>query len=346
MIGIVVRRSAIVVMIAVAASCGYDSSAPEQYTPPPTADVNEGLWISSGSNSAILRLAPGQLLASGRPTASASITTSSATLFSINSIAFDTAGTMWIASAADSLLLAFSPGDLATSGLHVATTVIAPAEQSLSAPLAIAFDRLHRLWVANFHSGTLVRFDPDQLLSDGAPKPAVTIEGLFRPTSLAFDAGGSLWVTNRSASTVVKYSAAQLEASGAPAPDVVLSSIDASIAGPLALAFDGAGNLWVSNLGNPSIVAFGPEQLRATASPAPKIVISPRAGSFGVGLGLAFDARGSLWVVSTEGLLFKFAQASLAATGAPEPTTQVEVNGHSFLSGIAFWPMPQELPIN
>jgi sugar lactone lactonase YvrE len=345
MMSITVRRSAIVVLIALASGCKYDSSAPERYRPP-IVDANEGLWIASASDPAILRLAPAQLLSSGRQTASATITTSSATLFSLNSLAFDTAGTLWIASANDSLVLAFSPEVLATSGLSAASTVIAPTDRSLSAPSSIAFDRLQRLWVANFETGTIVRFDHEQLGSDGAPRPTVIITGLSRPAALAFDASGSLWVANSRGHTVVKFSAAQLEASGAPTPQVVLRAAESSISIPFALAFDVFGNLWVANVGKATIIAFSPEQLTATGSPAPHIELSSRAGSFGIPIGLAFDDQGSLWVVGDAGALHKFAREKLNTTGAPEPSAQLLVNGHTLLSGIAFWPMPLELPIN
>ena len=73
----VLRRPAIITLIAVAAGCGYDSNGPESYDAPPVADANEGLWIASGINPALLRLAPSQLLSNGRQIASTTVTTSS-----------------------------------------------------------------------------------------------------------------------------------------------------------------------------------------------------------------------------------------------------------------------------
>lgn len=337
MIGIAVRRLAIV-LIAVAIACGYDSNAPDQYGTPPVPDANEGLWIASGSSPAILRLAPTQLLSNGRQIPSATVTTSSATLFTVNGLAFDASGTLWIASADDSVLLAFSPEVLATSGFSVASTVIAATERSLSAPSGVAFDRLQRLWVANVKTGTIVRFDPGQLASGGAQTPAVVITGLSQPTALAFDADGSLWVANSQTNTLVKYSAAQLETSGSPRPEVVLSASESSISNPFALAFDAIGNLWVANVGKSTIVAFGPEALTATGSPLPRIQFSSPTAASELPVGLAFDAQGNLWVTNGGGSLLKFAAADLTETDAPEPSAELFVNGHTLLSGMAFWP--------
>lgn len=338
-------RSSLVALLVVATACSYDSSAPERFDEP-ISDVNDGLWIASGSSPAILRLAAPQLLAGGRQNPSATVTTSSATLFTINSLAFDRTGTLWVASEDDSLLLAFSPDALAASGFTAASRVIRPTQRSLRAPSAIAFDRLQRLWVANFETGTLVRFDPEQLAASGAPTPAVIISGLSHPTGIAFDAEGSLWVANSRSNTVEKYSGAQLEASGSPTPQVELSAIESSLSTPFALAFDVLGNLWVANVGKRTVVAFSPEALTASGSPAPRVALSSLEGSFGIPVGLAFDAQGSLWVVSGEGALHSFTSATLAATDAPEPSAELLLNGHTLLSGIAFFPVPLGLPIN
>jgi sugar lactone lactonase YvrE len=341
------RRSAIVTLIALAAGCGYDSNAPESYSTPPVADANEGLWIASGIDPAILRLAPGQLLSNGRQAPSTTVTTSSASLLTINGIAFDDGGTMWIASADDSLVLAFSPAILATSGLSEASTVIAPVDQSLRASAGIAFDPLQRLWVANFETGTIVRFDPEQLALGGARTPAVTITGLSGPTALAFDARGALWVANSPAHTLFKYSAAQLETSGSPRPEVVLSAVEGSLSNPFALAFDATGRLWVANIGTATIVAFTPEMLAATGSPAPEVaIVSLGESSFVIPVGLAFDAEGSLWVAGGDDAVYRFPQSTLSATGKPAPSAQLFLNPHSLLSGIAFWPKVPGLPIN
>jgi sugar lactone lactonase YvrE len=273
----------------------------------------------SGTPSEILRLDPAQLSGTGGRTPATRVTTFSASLVSLNSIAFDSDGTMWIASQEDSTLLGFAPSALSSSASVVATTRIASTNGSLSGPTGLAFDRQHRLWVANPSNRTIVRYDRSQLAAGGAQTPAVVLVGPGRPTALAFDAAGSLWVSDINSSKVFKYTASQLEASGLPTPAVVLSRNATSLVNPSGLAFDKFGNLWVANAGSRRISAFTPEQLEANGSPDPRIVLSPSAGSVELPEGLAFDSDGSLWVMGGDGVLVKFESASLRATDAPEP---------------------------
>jgi sugar lactone lactonase YvrE len=333
----------VLVLLALAAACGYDSGT-GVYNPAP--DLNEGLWTSAGVAPAILRLAPAQLLTSGRATAATQVTTGSADLFTLNSIAFDDDGKMWITSEADSRLLGFAAGDLHVSGERAAGVVVTAANNSLQAPSGLAFDGQRRLWVANFVGGTLVRFDAAQLAASGAPVPSVVIGGLGHPTSLAFDAAGALWVSDAQASTLVKYSPAQLAASGSPAPVVVLSAANGSLADPLGIAFDAAGNLWVTNNGDETIAAFTAAQLAASGSPEPQIRLTTNHGTARIPVGLAFDKDGSLWVVTADGGLEKFTTTQLAASGRPEPTVALQVSEHNVFWSVAFWPKPAGLPLN
>ena len=339
------RTSPLVALLVLSSGCGGYDNPTSAYDPPPSTAI-DGLWTSSGRAPAILRVAPTQLLTSGRAFAATTVTTASAGLSTLNSIAFDAAGTMWITSADDSRLLAFSPTAIGSSGPRVASVVISSNNQSLSTPTAAAFDRQHRLWVANFGNGTLVRFDPVQLASSGAPVPAVVVSGLIGPIAIAFDAEGSLWATDIQAHTIVKYSAAQIAASGRPAPSVVLNGVDGSLGEPSGIAFDAAGNLWVANIGTQEIGAFTPAQMAASGSPAPPIKISTNVGTLRVPTGLAFDNDGSLWVLTGDGGLEKFTRAQIAVSNSPAPTVALQLNDHFVFWSIAFWPTPDALPIN
>lgn len=338
---------ALFALLTIAAACGYDSTSPYPSIPPGPSAQN-GLWTASGSNPAILRLSPGQLLTTGDLVPATEISTPSAQLFDLNGIAFDTDGTMWVTSGDDSRLVAFAPATLTGSGSRAATYVItSTATNSLSGPTSLAFDAQHRLWVANAANGTIVRFDRAQLATSGAPTPAVIISGLaIRPTSLAFDAAGSLWVSDSRLHTISKYTAAQLAASGSPAPQVVLSEPANTVAKPAGIAFDAAGNLWVAFTNSETIGAFSPAQLAASGSPVPSIVLSSNAGSLSIPVGVAFDDDGSLWVIGGGGALTKFASASLGATGAPAPSAKLNLTTHTQFWSVAFWPKPTRLPLN
>lgn len=338
-------RTRFLLLLVVAAGCGYDSTAPNRY-PPPAASLNDGLWTASGNPSEILRLDATQLSGTGNRAPATRVTTLSASLVSLNSIAFDTDGTMWIASQEDSTLLGFAPSALRSSASILATTKIGSSNGSLSGPTGLALDRQHRLWVANPSNRTIVRYDRSQLAAGGAQTPAVVLVGPGRPTALAFDAAGSLWVSDINSNKIFKYAASQLEVSGLPTPVVVLSRNGTSLVNPSGLAFDTFGNLWVANAGSRKISAFTPDQLEADGIPDPHIVLSPSTGSVDLPEGLAFDSDGSLWVMSGDGMLVKFESGSLRTTGAPAPNVRLAVTGHALFWSVAFWPKPAGLPLN
>ena len=337
-------------MVFVTSSCSYDSTAP--YTPPPlhppppdTAAPN-GLWTAAASNPTILRLAASQLTANGAITPATEIFTSSAELFNLNGVAFDNDGTMWVTSESDSVLVGFSPATLGKHGSVVANTRISSVAGSLSGPTSVAFDSQHRLWVANAANGTIVRFDRDQLTTGGAPVPAITISGLSHPGSLAFDAAGSIWISDTREQSILSLTSAQLATSGSPAPRVVLSMARDSLASPSGIAFDAQGNLWVADAALQRLVSFSPQQQSTSGSPAPHVTISSHGGSLVVATGLAFDADGSLWVVTGSGALEKFPRASLTLSGAPSPSVRLELKRYVLFWSLAFWPKPAGLPLN
>jgi sugar lactone lactonase YvrE len=334
-----------------AAGCGdgvmpTSPAPPPPPSPPPAAAA--GLWTVSGDPAGIVRLAPTQLSGSGARAPATTITTPSAGLNTLASVAFDRNGTLWVTSADESLLLGFAPTDLVTSGSHAAATVIQSVAGSLQSPLALAFDATGRLWVANQDGGTLVRFDGPQLAAGGPVAPAVVVAGAGHPAAIAFDANGSMWVADNQAQTLSRYDRPQLSSSGAPRPPVVLTGVNASLASPSGLAFDAFGTLWVANLGNRSVVGYDPAQLAASGSPTPRVVLRAADGSLALPVGLAFDAEGSLWVAGAGGTLTSFDRASLGTTGTTTVSGQerLTVAQRSILWSVAFWPRPAGLPID
>jgi sugar lactone lactonase YvrE len=329
-------------LLPIAAACGSDATMP--VSTPPGLQQN-GLWTVSGSPSAILRLDSTQLSDTGQRDAATIVTTPSASLKTLAGVAFDTTGNLWVAGDDDSVLLAFAPGALASSGSKVASTVIRSTRGSLSGPIGLAFDSRQRLWVVNHQNATLVRFDPEQLTAGGAQAPRVRLSVPGTPVAIAFDADGSLWVSDNDLHVIYKYTAAQLASSGSPHPALTLTAAD-SLVNPTGLAFDAAGNLWVANNGRSNLLAFSPAQLAGLGPAAPQVVIASNRGSLSIPIGLAFAADGSLWVAGGTGVLAQFAPASLGASGAPAPITQIKVRAHVLFWSAAFWPKPAGLPLN
>lgn len=337
-------RCIFISILAIGAACDSNSVAP---TPlPPSPEVQPGLWMASGSPSAILRLDPAQLLENASLEPAKKLTTSSAGLFTLNSIAFDTDGTMWVASEDESLLLAFSPAAASSTGPTPATVVIRPKAGSISGPSSLAFDKQHNLWVANYANGTIARFDRPTLSASGSPTPSVVISGLGHPTSLAFDAVGTLWISDNQANTISRYLVGQLLTSGEKEAAIVLSSNANSLVNPAGIAFDAAGNLWVANTGNQTVASFGIAQRGATGSPVPRLVLSPGSSPLIIPVALAFDAEGSLWVMGGSGGLKKFEPDALDGEGSQQSSVKIVVSDHVLFWSIAFWPKPAGLPLN
>lgn len=325
-----------------AASCANEALMPDPSGSP--SATPDGLWTVSGSSAAILRLDPTQLGDATQRDAGTVITTSSAALNTLVAIAFDSAGNLWAVGLDEPALLAFEPEALTSSGSRLARTTIVSSAGSLKSPTGLAFDAQQRLWVADF-TGTLSRFDVQQLATGGAQLPAVVVNVPGNPAAMAFDASGSLWVSDNVLHVVRKYTSAQLATSGSPLPDVVLSATDLSLVNPAGLAFDAAGNLWVANIGGRTLAAFSPQKLDRTASPVPDVLITANGESLAVPVSLAFDAEGNLWVVGGGGALTKFSQASLGTSGPAVPALRVQIGERSLFWNMAFWPTPKGLPL-
>lgn len=348
----ILARSALGMLAALAIACGYDSTSPGAYGTPPVDSTPAapsplaGLWTSSGSNPALFRLASEQLTGASDVVPATTVVTPSAPLFTLNSIAFDDAGTLWVASQDDSVLLSFPASRLDTTRFSVAERVITPIDESLSAPSGIAFDRRHNLWVANNANGTVVRYDSLQLVAGGPQVPAVTLSQLGHPTGLAFDADGALWISDNRGNRLFSFGAAKLAVSGKPGPDILISNLAGALNVPSGIAFAADGTLWVANLGRQNVVAFSPAQLAAGGALAPAIVLSPAANAVTLPTGLAFDAAGALWVVSGDGRLAKFDRGALGVSGQPEASVALRVPAHTIFWSLAFWPKVRSLPLN
>lgn len=339
------RFGALGFLLFIATGCDYSPAGPYD-NPPPVQSRDEGLWTSSGAPAEILRFNPAQLPSTGSGLPSATITTFSGSLFTLNGIAFDSTGTLWVASEDDSALLAFSPGTAPSSLPIEANIVISAKAGSISGPTGLAFDHAGGLWVANAANGTLVHFDKSQLTASGAPVPTVILSGLGRPTSLAFDVVGALWVSDILANTVSRFLVGQLFTSGEKPAAIVLSSNSGSLVNPSGIAFDAFNNLWVANTGNETVVSFAVTQRGNTNAPVPHVTLTANQQSLVSPAGLAFDADGSLWVVGVSGIMTKFAAASLGASGSPVPDVRVTITNHLLFWSVAFWPTPAGLPIN
>lgn len=193
-----------------------------------------------------------------------------------------------------------------------------------------------RVFVSNGGNDTVTSYSAT---FSGNHPPASTIQsaastGLNEPNGSALDSGGNLWVTDCASDGITEYAASALETTAATAPaNTITDDGSGSLACPQDLAFDPAGDLWVTNHDNDSVVEFDTAQLAAlttTGDPTPTATLTDNPTGAVVGSstqdtliqpeGLAFDSSGDLWVASELGTVCEFVSAQLT-TGSPAATT-------------------------
>lgn len=184
-----------------------------------------------------------------------------------------------------------------------------------------------RLWLPVRMEGQVQSFSRAQLAA-GTDAPGVTLTGAGdEPINAVFDGRGNMWVATFADSTLLKYNSPKLAApGGARVPDVIIRSNGrGSLNGPLGLAFDARGNLWVGNFGpspgsggagDDTLVRFTPAQLARSGQPTPGVVLTGFANPYGH----TFDPQGNLWVGNNRvHNVLRIPPAQLARSGAVGP---------------------------
>lgn len=158
-------------------------------------------------------------------------------------IAFDSAGNLYVANANAGTVSKVTPGGVVSNWVT-----------GLSSPTDVIFDAAGNLYICDHGTNALYRVGP----SGGSPTTLLT--GLSNPLRLAVDAGGNVYVSLYGTGTI-----AMVTPSGAA---VTFATLTQGVCG---LAFDSAGNLYVSNILQNTITRIGaapgagPEIFRRTS---------------------------------------------------------------------------------
>jgi DNA-binding beta-propeller fold protein YncE len=265
---------------------------------------------------------------------------------------------VWVANSGAPAALHFPGTDLNFGGTFPFPPIPRLNSALFVSPQDTLFDSNNNLWVvdggANDGKGTgaaVFRFLFNQVISlntNSAPAPNFIIKALLPvggttfvfPQFAAFDAACDLWVSDSGANVIFKFSTAQLSsASGVGlTPAAILTNTAPPAAqafkGPLGIAFDGAGNLWVDNNGGTTIVEIAAAVLNAAAGTTQVLaqtVLNSDGGaipSINNPWGILFDSSGNLWITNEQltaptgapdGTVVKFTAASIAGGGIITP---------------------------
>jgi secreted PhoX family phosphatase len=198
------------------------------------------------------------------------------------------------------------------------------------------------LWIAN--GMNVIEYTTSQFMSgvaNAAPHLAINSTVFGAPQGVTFDGAGNLWVIDPGAMvngapspSLFEFSAAQLAALATNnAPDPVATITSASFGFPQQAVFDAAGNLWVSDHGNNTVLAFTAAQLAQTGATVNVPVVTLTSPAFNGPLGIIFDSAHNLWVanngaVTTAGVtsavgttIVEFAAANVPAVTAGATAT-------------------------
>lgn len=255
---------------------------------------------------------------------------------------------LWIGTSMSGGIEAFTGAQLKKSGK--------PTPIHLDGAGGFAFDNTGNLW--SIADGGVVRFSASQLenlKNDPSPTPGVIItsSSLQEPIGCVFDPQGNIWILDVIGfeGSIQELSKTQLEAgSGSVTPVEVLTSSALSGGGGsgIHVAFDEAGNAWVSNpgLGLTScpncvglIFELSSSQLESGGEQTASVMLYDDGSGTSIARPeeLAFDRNGNLWLANNESdTVVEFAKTQLTSSGNPVP--MVKLSSHAFdgPDGLAF----------
>ena len=226
-------------------------------------------------------------------------------------------GALWVGKwGTANLAEGFTSPQLAAAGVAAAADTVGSAG-AMSTSSGTAFDSAGNLWVTDYINQEIHKYTPAQLAS-GASVPAVTISTQKEPWGIAFDTHGNLWVSFYNGNYVLRYAASDVAAwSGSLTDPAHALSIPTPI-GPLGLAFDAQGNLWVAGFDVPQAYEIDAAQLGGSGSVLP--TDSLMSAYLDHGSALAFDRAGNLWEGTELGYIVSYTPAQLSAASHGEPS--------------------------
>ena len=181
----------------------------------------------------------------------------------------------------------------------------------------------NKLWLTNGNAmAELVGYASANLAATGTPAASVTVKGPGGK-DVAFDKDGNLWSFGPTTAEAMinRIPASAFASSGTKMADRAINLKGVGCVPPTSrMAFDAAGNLWVSSPCQKSVVRISAADLAASGDVTPSVTLSNIDGVEGI----AFDKGGNLWVGAND--LRRYDAAHLSASAAtPDLTIHSEV---------------------
>lgn len=250
------------------------------------ADATGGLWVgaSTTGTAGLLHFPVAALGTGGSGFYAIALTTSNQNI-APRKLAFDGAGTLWVADPANNRIVGFSAAQLSAGGAVVpAHSLLSP---TTSFPNDMAFDPNGNLWISDLAGSSLVRMSAAKLATGGTQAADVVVSdssgALGFPRSVAVDTAGNLWA-GAGNQTLVEYGPGVTAASGSPSPSHVFHP--AGVGTAYRLTFDASGELWVTDPVAGQLSIFPASLLASTAlGVAPSSVVGALPGA----QGMSFD---------------------------------------------------------
>ena len=215
------------------------------------------------------------------------------------SLAVDSIGNVWVASAAGNSLSELTAGSGYTIGLNYA-----PSGANLNFPASIVIDALGNLWVANFTGNSISELTASSDYSTGfnfAPTGAI----FGGPFQLALDSAGDVWAVNYQGNSVSELLAgcSGTSCTGANFNNSNTGSPGAGISSPVSLIPDAAGNIWVANYTGNSVseIPAGCSSASCTGANFNNSNTGATGAVFNAPIELELDPTGDLWVANLTG---------------------------------------------
>ncbi len=241
-----------------------------------------------------------------------------------------------------------SPAEAVLGQPDFSNTRWATTQNGMYNPVGVAVDSSGTLWVADQVNNRVLRFDHAANKANGANADGVlgqpnfgtsslvtTQNGMADPSAVAVDSGGTLWVADLTNHRVLRFDNAASKTNGANADavlgqtDFVSSSTATSqngMSGPVGLAVDNSGNLWIADRFNDRVLRFDNAASKANGANADAVLGQTDFVSNGAATtqnrmywptGLAMDSSGTLWVADQRNnRVLRFANAASKANGA------------------------------